>query len=63
MRKYIRKILKSEANKKHIKESKYIKDMFNSMQIKKYGTKKRIENQLKGTHKKNTWKNRISENY
>lgn len=42
-----------------VKASVYVQKEFNKIQIKKYGYLKRKINQLKGTHKRRQWKNRV----
>lgn len=59
-RKYIRGMLRREAERKKIKPSRWIKREFNRIQIKKYGAKIRKINKEKGTHKKRTWRARIA---
>lgn len=60
MRKYIRYKLRKKAEDLGVKASEYVRNEFNKMQIKKYGYLKRKKNQLKGTHKRKTWKNRVN---
>lgn len=60
MRKYIRYMLRKKAEKMGVKASQYVSKEFNKIQIKKYGYLKRKINQLKGTHKRKAWKNRIN---
>jgi hypothetical protein len=60
MRKYIRKMIRSKAEKKGAKASRYVRSTFNNLQIKKHGSKKRWINQAKGTHKRSTWRMRVS---
>lgn len=60
MRKLLRSIFRSEAEKKGVKPSRYVATKFNEYQIKIYGDKVRKLNQIRGTHKADTWKNRIN---
>lgn len=60
MRKYIRKMMKYAAEHKGVKASKFIKNKFEKMQIKKYGAYRRDLNIQKGTHPRKTWKNRCA---
>ena len=62
MRKYIRKMMKAEAEKMNVKPSRWVHKSFEKYQIDKYGEITHIKNKAKGTHKRNTWKTRI-ENY
>lgn len=59
MRKYIRAMLRGEAEKFGAKPSKWVNREFNRLQIKKYGVEKREINKAKGTHPKSRWKARI----
>lgn len=60
MRKYIRYMLRKKAEKMGVKPSKYVKEEFNLIQIKRYGRRVRRMNQARGTHKRSTWKNRVN---
>ena len=60
MRKYIRKLLRSNAEKIGVKASRYVRSEFGRLQIKKYGRDKACINQLKGTHKRKLWRSRIT---
>ena len=60
MRKYIRKLLRSQAENMGAKASRYVRSEFDRFQIEKYGRDKRRINQAKGTHKRSTWRMRIS---
>ena len=60
MRKYIRNMLRSQAERENVKPSKYVSDEFNKIQGRKYGYERRVKNQIKGTHKRSTWKARLS---
>lgn len=59
MRKYVRGMLRREAERKKIKPSKWVNREFDRIQIKKYGIEQREINKAKGTHKKSSWKTRI----
>lgn len=59
MRKYIRKIIRHEAEQEKAKPSKYVHYEFEKMQIKKYGFKKRLINKAKGTRRRINWKANI----
>lgn len=58
-RKIIRGIFRNEAKEMGVKPSKWVNREFNRYQITKYGLKKRKINQAKGTHRRDTFKNRI----
>lgn len=60
MRKYIRKILKYNAEKQSVKASKWVHNRFEQLQIKKYKKKRRDINKAKGTHPRHNWKARIA---
>lgn len=60
MRKYIRNIIRHKAKKEKVKPSKYVKYIFNEIQIRKYGSECRSKNQAKGTHPKHLWNYRIA---
>lgn len=55
MRKYVRSILRAQADRKKEKPSDFIKHVFNKLQISKYGKIVREHNMLKGTHRKKNW--------
>lgn len=59
-RKYVRGILRHEAERKKIKPSKWVNREYNRLQIKKYGIERREINKATGTHKKSTWRARIA---
>lgn len=59
MRKYVRGMLRREAERKKIKPSKWVNREFDRIQIKKHGIEQREINKAKGTHKKSSWKTRI----
>lgn len=60
MRKYIRKMLKSEAEQKGVKASKWVYSRFVNLQIKKYGDKRRSIHRAISTHKRRIWKSRTN---
>ena len=60
MRKYIRNMLRSKAERMNVKASRYVGAEFDKIQDKRYGSTRRDINQVKGTHKRSTWKQRIS---
>lgn len=60
MRKLIRSMLRAEAERLGVKPSRYVSREFDKYQVKKYGATRRRINQARGTHKRNTWKNRVS---
>lgn len=59
-RKYVRGMLRREAERKKIKPSKWVNHEFDRLQIKKYGIEQREINKEKGTNKKSTWRQRIT---
>ena len=59
MRKYIRKLLRRDAEDLGAKPSKYVRSEFDRLQIKKYGKNTRRKNQAKGTHKRKLWRSRL----
>ena len=63
MRKLLRSIFRSEAKKKGVKPSRYVAKKFNEYQTKIYGAKGRKLNQIRGTHKVDTWRTRIRINF
>lgn len=58
MRKYVRKMMREAAQKKHYKASKYVAYEWNHRQIKKCGSPIRDRNMCRGTHKKGLWTSR-----
>ena len=60
MRKYIRQMMRYDAQCKGIKASKYVKEQFEKRQIKKYGPYIRDLAKAISTHPRRTWKNRCS---
>ena len=58
-RKFIRYALKRKAERMGVKASRYVAREFDKIQVEKYGRVCRRINQAKGTHKRETWKNRI----
>jgi hypothetical protein len=59
-RKIERNKLRAKAERKGFKASRYVRRMFDRLQIKKYGDTVRSINQAKGTHKRETWRQRIA---
>ena len=60
MRSFKRKMLKRECEKQGYRHSsKYVSNVFNTIQVKKYGSIKRLINQAKGTHPKRNWGYRV----
>ena len=59
MRKYVRKMLKYDAEKNGVKASMYINNEFEEMQNKKYGETRTMINKVIGTHPRHLWKHRI----
>mgnify|MGYP003306496682 CR=1 FL=1 len=61
MRKFIRKLLRAKAEKMGVKPSRYVRKEFDRIQVEKYGDIRRKINRAKGTHVKNTFRNRIAD--
>ena len=60
MRSFKRKMLKRECEKQGYRHSsEYVSNVFNTMQVKKYGSIGRLINQAKGTHSKRNWGYRV----
>lgn len=59
MRKYIRKAIRETAGHEGKKPSKWVREVFNQIQIKKYGVDRRTFNMAKGTHKRSLWFSRF----
>ena len=59
MRKYIRAMIRGEAEKIGAKPSKWVNREFDRRQVKKYGVEKREINKEIGTQPKSRWKSRI----
>ena len=59
-RRFIRSILRAEAERKGINPAKYVHWQFDKIQIGKYGIVRRLVNIAKGTHVRSTWHNRIN---
>lgn len=57
-RKIERNRLRKEA--KNAKASKYVSNMFDDQQIKKYGLEERVKNQAKGCRKRKNWRQNIA---
>lgn len=60
MRKYIRNMLRVRAERMGAKPSKHVAEEYDRYAVEKYGATRRRINQAKGTHKRETWKNRIA---
>lgn len=61
MRKYIRAIMRAEAEKKGFKPSKAVHEMWTRFQVKKIGQNGSVirkVHQARGTHPKRQWKQR-----
>lgn len=59
MRKYIRGMIRGEAEKIGAKPSKWVNREFDRRQVKKYGVERREINKEIGTQPKSRWKSRI----
>ena len=59
-RKFIRGAMRAYARKHDIKESKYIRTMFDRLQVNKYGATRRKINQAKATTPKRLWRLRVA---
>ena len=59
MRKYVRHLLRRQAERIGVKPSRFVRSEFDRLQIKKQGRDKARINQLKGTHKRKLWRSRI----
>ena len=59
-RKYIRAMLRGEAERKGIKPSKWVNRQFDRLQIKRHGLEKREINKATGTAPRSRWKSRIA---
>lgn len=60
MRKVIRNALRVKAERMGVKASKYVSREYDRYAVERYGKTRRRINQAKGTHKRETWKNRIA---
>ncbi len=60
MRKILRDIIRSNAERGGYKPSKAVKSEWDKFQIKRIGATARKINQAKATHKKRTWTSRIN---
>lgn len=60
MRKYVRNMLRSKAERMRVKPSRYVGSKFNDIQVEKYGSTRRKINQAKGTHRRKTWGQRYA---
>lgn len=60
MRKYLRNVIRAQAEKEGVKPSKAVKNIWYKVQIKKYKKPNTIMiHKAKGTHTKNKWPQRI----
>lgn len=57
MRKHIRNLMRVQAEKQSYTPSKAVNQLWNNLQIKRYGLQKRLANQARGTLPKRKWKN------
>ena len=60
MRKYKREMFRREAERQHFSPSKYVHFAWDALQKKTVGETVRKCNQVRGTHKKNTWRARMT---
>ena len=60
MRKYKREMLRREAERNNFSPSKYVRFAWDTLQKKLVGENIRQRNQARGTHKKRTWRARIT---
>lgn len=60
MRKIIRNALRVKAERMGVKPSQYVARQYDRYAVARYGATRRRINQAKGTHKRETWKNRIA---
>lgn len=60
MRKIIRNALRVKAERMGVKPSVYVANEYDRYAVARYGETRRRINQAKGTHKRDTWKNRIA---
>lgn len=60
MRKCIRNMLRVRAERMGVKPSKHVSEEYDRYAVARYGETRRRINQAKGTHKRETWKNRIA---
>lgn len=60
MRKIIRNALRVKAERMGVKPSAYVAKEYDRYAVERYGATRRRINQAKGTHKRETWKNRIA---
>lgn len=60
MRKLMREMIRRQAEKEHYKPSRAVHVIWERYQNKKRGEFVRLANVAKGTHKKNTWRNRVA---
>lgn len=59
MRKLRRKMLRYEAEHRHVKASQFIKEQWHRYQIRQVGDAARTAHITRGTHKKSTWSARL----
>ena len=59
MRKYVRKMFKSLAEKEHAKTSYRVHNLWDKLQIKRHNKKYRDIHKAIGTHKRKIWKSRV----
>ena len=59
MRKYLRRIARSQAERNGAKASKVVHDIWTRYQIQKYGERQVAVNRAIGTHPKKNWATRI----
>lgn len=59
MRKYLRRISRTRADRIGAKVSRFVAKEWDTYQIKKVGKINRRKNQAKGTHKRSTWGQRV----
>lgn len=60
IRKIIRNMIRAEGERDGAKGSRYLSREFDKYQTRKYSPNVRRANQCRGTHKRGTWKARIS---
>lgn len=61
LRKLIRNALRVKAERMGVKPSQYVARQYDRYAVERYGETRRRINQAKGTHKRDTWKNRIAD--
>ena len=60
IRKIIRNMFRAEGERAGVKPSRYLSREFDRYQKRKYSLNIRRVNQCRGTHKRATWKERVS---